>query len=72
LASIKVTRANRPYSPLSHRSKACSLFQTGRIHNGFQAKFDQDIRDHHGHASRAMDVEKSYGQKAALAASALR
>jgi hypothetical protein len=59
LASIKLKRANRPYSPLSP-AKAASLFQTGRIHNGFR-----QIRSLGSIVSKGsrtgIDVEKSYG-----------
>jgi len=40
--------------------------QTGRIHNGFRTKLGS------WPPAARIDVEKSYGQKAALAASAAR
>jgi hypothetical protein len=68
LASIKLKRANHLalFAPLV-RSKAYSLFQTGRIDNGFQATIGSWTGQ-----PRGIDVEKSYGQKTALAVGAMR
>jgi hypothetical protein len=68
LASIKLKRANWAlYRPSCILSEACSLFQTGCIDNDVHA-----MLDHMNASATVIDVEKSYGQKAALAVGALR
>jgi hypothetical protein len=64
LASIKLKRAN--WAPSCILSEACSLFQTGCIDN------DGHVGSHEHICRAVIDVEKSYGQKAALAVGALR
>jgi hypothetical protein len=67
LASIKLKRAKPALFAPPVRSKASSLFQTGRN----RQRLSGHDRSMDGQP-RSLDVEKSYGQKAALAVGALR